>query len=87
MTAALALATAVVTAQIFGLIDRAEHFQPWRADHDEWLLQVGLFTVFAGVGAFVSFISLLTWLSRSVDNTPSLGGGIARRGPRWAIGA
>jgi hypothetical protein len=34
----------------------------------------------------VAVVSFLAWLSRSVDNVPSLGGGTPMATPRWAVG-
>lgn len=33
-----------------------------------------------------TFIAMLAWLSRSVDNTPHLLGGTPKQSPRWSIG-
>jgi hypothetical protein len=82
-----AIAQAAVLLQVFDLLDREERFALTEADVDAWLAQVdGMGTVIS-LTALVAFVSLVCWLSRSVDNTPPLGGGVARRGPRWAIGA
>jgi hypothetical protein len=83
----LALALGVVMFQVFDLLDKEERFQLTEQEVDDFIGQLETVGAFGGLAAFVSFISLVAWLSRSVDNTPGLGGGIARRGPRWAIGA
>jgi hypothetical protein len=83
----LALALGAVMLQAFDLLDREERFQLTEQEVDDWVAQVETVSAFGSLAALVSFISLVAWLSRSVDNTPGLGGGIARRGPRWAIGA
>lgn len=87
VTALISLGMVVIIMRVFDLLDRADRFELSDREVDEWLGQVESFSAVASWGALISFISLLTWLSRSVDNTPALGGGIARRGPRWAIGA
>jgi hypothetical protein len=81
------IAQAAVLSQVFDLLDREERFVLTEADVDAWLAQLNGMGAAIGLTALVAFVSLVCWLSRSVDNTPSLGGGIARRGPRWAIGA
>lgn len=78
---------AVVLARVFDLLDRGERFELTEAEVDRWIGQVEDVGGVIGLTALVAFVSLVTWLSRSVDNTPPLGGGVARRGPRWAIGA
>jgi uncharacterized membrane protein YjfL (UPF0719 family) len=86
--AALAtLASAFVVAQVFGLLDKLDRFQLTAAEEESWFSSVELTSNLETWASLLAIISLMTWLSRSVDNTPSLGGGIARRGPRWAIGA
>lgn len=76
-----------VIAQVFALLDKFDRFQLTAAEEDRWFESFELTNSLTSWAALLAVISLLTWLSRSVDNTPSLGGGIARRGPRWAIGA
>ncbi len=86
--AALAtLASIYVTAQVYPLLDKADRFQLTDVEADAWLSAVEGSNTLESWASLLAIISLMTWLSRSVDNTPSLGGGIARRGPRWAIGA
>ena len=58
-----------------------------RAEEEQWFESYESVTSIEATLSLVAIISLMAWLSRSVDNTPALGGGIARRGPRWAIGA
>jgi hypothetical protein len=87
LTALISLVMVVIVVQIFDMLDRADRFQLTEREVDDWLARIESVSAIAVWGALISFISLVTWLSRSVDNTPSLGGGIARRGPRWAIGA
>jgi hypothetical protein len=81
------LAFVVVIAQVFGLLDKLDRFELTAAEEAAWFRSFELTESLVTWASFLAVISLLTWLSRSVDNTPSLGGGIARRGPRWAIGA
>lgn len=86
--AALAAAASVfVIAQVFGLLDKLDRFQLTFAEEESWFESFELTNSLDTWASTLAIISLMTWLSRSVDNTPSLGGGIARRGPRWAIGA
>ncbi len=87
LAALLSLALVVILVQIFDMLDRADRFQLSDQEVDDWLAQLESVSSIASWLALIAFVSLVTWLSRSVDNTPSLGGGIARRGPRWAIGA
>lgn len=81
------LASVYVIAQVFGLLDKLDRFQLTAAEEDSWVDSFEFTNSLGSWASFLAIISLMTWLSRSVDNTPSLGGGIARRGPRWAIGA
>lgn len=86
--AALATAASVfVIAQVFELLDKLDRFQLTAAEEESWFESFELTNSLDSWASLLAIISLMAWLSRSVDNTPSLGGGIARRGPRWAIGA
>ena len=87
LAALVSLALVVIVVQIFDMLDRADRFELTEREVDDWLAQIEFVSSIAAWGTLIAFVSLVTWLSRSVDNTPSLGGGIARRGPRWAIGA
>ncbi len=82
-----ALASVFVVAQVFSLLDKADRFQLTNAEADSWISSLELTNNLDSWASLLAMISLMTWMSRSVDNTPSLGGGVARRGPRWAIGA
>ena len=81
------LASMFVVAQVFSLLDKADRFQLTNAEADSWISSFDLTNNLDEWASLLAMISLMTWMSRSVDNTPSLGGGVARRGPRWAIGA
>ena len=81
-----AVVGAYVTLQVFPLLDKADRFQLTMAEEEAWIESFEAVTGFESITAFIAIVTLMMWLSRSVDNTPALGGGIARRGPRWAIG-
>jgi hypothetical protein len=82
-----ALFSAIAIALVFPLLDKADRFQLTNAEWDGWLEQFELADGLDTWATFIAIVSIMVWLSRSVDNTPSLGGGVAKRGPRWAIGA
>jgi hypothetical protein len=51
----------------------------------EWLATLNSATGLYYLGLFTSAIAVIAWLSRAVDNTPSLGGGTPAYTPRAAI--
>ena len=87
LAAVASLAGVFVTLQVFPLLDKLDRFQLTLEEEEQWFESYETVTSIEATLSLVAIISLMAWLSRSVDNTPALGGGIARRGPRWAIGA
>ena len=87
LAALAALASVFVIVQVFPLLDKLDRFELSVTEELNWVNSFDLTNSIDSWASTLAVISLMTWLSRSVDNTPSLGGGIARRGPRWAIGA
>lgn len=86
LVVAAALIGVAHTMTGFALIERAESgmLAVGEAEaFDAASVGIGIGYLAAGVIAAIAF---LAWLSRSVDNTPSLGGGMPEFTPRWAIG-
>ena len=73
-------ATIVVIVEVFDLLDREERLLLTVQEADDWVARFDAVTSLELVAGLVAFVTLMAWLSRSVDNTPALGGGIARRG-------
>ena len=70
----------------YGLISEAEQGVLTVAegnDFDGASVAIALFTVLAYIPTGIAY---LAWFSRTVDNIPSLGGGIPSVTPRWSIG-
>lgn len=85
---AVLAAAANVQHQLSGLtiIDLAERGQLTIARAEEFDRSGLILAILYGASLLLSLIALLAWLSRSVDNVPSLGGGTPIATPRWSIG-
>ncbi len=85
LVALSAIALAVATSGGFELLDRAERFVWEEAAFESWSDSVEGIDAWQSIFAFVAGVSLIIWLSRFVDNVPSLGGGTPKRSPRRVI--
>jgi hypothetical protein len=85
IVALTSVALAVVTAQGFDLLDRAERFIWEEAAFESWEASLDAVDSWHTTFAFLASLSLIIWLSRYVDNVPPLGGGTPKRSPRRVI--
>lgn len=69
----------------FGLIDRATTGLLTNADAAAFDGSTRMLAVVYVGSWIVTAIAFLAWLSRTVDNVPSLGGGVPGDTPRWSI--
>jgi len=69
-----------------GLIDRAVAGQLTVSQADEYDVTTALLALLQLAVLLATGVAFLAWLSRTVDNVPSLGGGVPSVTPRWSIG-
>ena len=75
----------VVSAQLFPLLDKQDRLALTFAEIQEYNVILGSVAAVALLVWTTTFIATIAWLSRSVENAPSLRGGTPRWSPRWSI--